>query len=157
MNKIEFNMSNLLTKWFVMPNLYGLDPPTMARDDIDNKLLSQISRNITLKKRLLEKRAFAHAQTIFPIEDLTLEPPDYGLGVIPKLTAVDNTNHEALRIIEECNYGIIKLSVIQRLLSVKNANTVLGLLNDNKYHKMAIEKIKTMLGSKATTEEILYS
>ncbi len=150
-------MSNLLTRWFVMPNLNKTIQTDMQTNNINNKLQTQLSRDIEQRKRLLEKRAFANAQAIFPVEKLTLEPPDYGLGVIPKLTAVDNTNHEAQRIIEECNCGIIKLSVIQRLLNNQNTNTVLGLLNDNKYHTLSIQKIKNMLGSKATIEEILYS
>jgi len=150
-------MSNLLTRWFVMPNLHSSNPPNMPTDDISNKLYAQISRDIQLRKRLLEKRAFAHAQAMFPIEELTLEQPDYGLGVIPKLISVENTNHEAHRIIEECNYGIIKLSVIQRLLNNNNTHKVLSLLNDNQYYMIPIEDIKQMLDSIASVEEILCS
>lgn len=141
-----------------MPNLYILNRSGMQANNIKNKLQAQLSRDIEQRKRLLEKRAFAHAQTMFPVEDLTLEPPDYGLGVIPKLTAVDNANNEALRIIEDCNIGVIKLSIIQRLLSNENAHLVLELLKDNQYHIFTIEKIKETFGVKeVTVEEILYS
>lgn len=150
-------MSNLLTRWFVMPKLYKLNAVNMQTNDVNNKLQAQISRDITLRKRLLEKRAFAHAQTMFPIEELTLEPPDYGLGVIPKLTSVDNTNHEAHLIIEKCNYGVIKLSVMQHLLNNENTSKVLSLLNNNQYHSISVDDIKHMLGSVASVEEILYS
>ena len=151
-------MSKLLTRWFVMPNLYATNPTDMQTNNINNKLQAQLNRDIELRKRLLEKRAFAHAQAMFPVEDLTLEPPDYGLGVIPKLTAVDNTNNEALRIIEECNLGVIKLSIIERLLNNENTHLVLELLNDNQYHITTIEDIKEMFGVKEiTVEEILYS
>lgn len=151
-------MSKLLTRWFVMPILYTTNPADMQTNNINNKLQAQLNRDIEQRKRLLEKRAFAHAQIMFPIEKLTLEPPDYGLGVIPKLTAVDNTNNEALRIIEACNVGVIKLSVIQRLLKDTNTHVVLGFLNDNQYHTLSVDNIKEMLGAKqATVEEILCS
>jgi len=151
-------MSKLLTRWFVMPNLYTVNRSSMQANNINNKLQAQLNRDIEQRKRLLEKRAFAHAQTMFPVEHLTLEPPDYGLGVIPKLTSIDNTNNEALRIIETCNIGVIKLSVIQRLLNSDNAHLVLGLLNGNQYHILNVEEIKKMFGvEKTTVEEILYS
>jgi len=150
-------MSKLLTRWLVIPNLY-INPIVMQTNNINNKLQAQLYRDIEQRKRLLEKRAFAHAQTMFPVDDLTLEPPDYGLGVIPKLTAVDNTNNEALRIIDQCNHGIIKLSIIQRLLNDENTRVVLGLLNDNQYHTLPAKKIMDMLGAKqVSVEEILYS
>lgn len=127
----------------------------MPTNNINNKLQAQLNRDIELRKRLLEKRAFAHAQTMFPIKDLTLDPPDYGLGVIPKLTAVDNTNHEALRIIEDCHNGIVKLFIIQHLLNNNNTDIVLTLLTDNKYYTMTIEKIKETLGAEIIATKIL--
>lgn len=151
-------MSKLLTRCFVMPILNTTNPSDMQTNNINNKLQAQLSRDIEQRKRLLEKRAFAHAQTIFPIEELNLEPPDYGLGVIPKLTAVDNANNEALRIIDKCNAGVIKLSVMQRLLKDTNTHIVLKFLNDNQYHMLSLDTIKEKLGAKqATVEEILYS
>lgn len=151
-------MSKLLTKPSFIPNFNESNPTSMEINDIDNKLKTQLYRDIEQRKRLLEKRAFAHAQTMFMVDDLVLEPPDYGLGVIPKLTAVDNTNYEAHRIIEECNIGIIKLSIIQRLLNTQNTYLVLGLLNDNQYHVLPLEKIKEIFGAtEVTVEEILCS
>ena len=157
-NKTEFKISKLLTQWLVMPNLYVENKEHMQTNNMNKKLQAQLNCNIEQRKRLLEKRAFAHAQTMFPIDDLTLEPPDYGLGVIPKLTAVNNTNEEAQRIIESCNVDIVKLSVIQRLMNNENTQTVLELLNNNQYHTLTIEKIKEIFGAKEITlEEILYS
>jgi len=157
MNKFEFKLPKLLTKWLVKPILYR-NTIVMQKNDINNRLQAQLYRDIEQRKRLLKKRAFAHAQTILPVDNLTLEPPDYGLGVIPKLTAIDNTNNEALRIIDECNHAIIKLSVIQSLLNDENTQMILGLLNDNQYYTLSVEKIKGMLGAKQISiEEILYS
>lgn len=122
---------------------------------INNKLKDQVSRDIQLKKQFLEKRAFAHAQAMYPMDKLTLEPPDYGIGVIPKLTAVDNTNNEALRIIDECNAGIIKLSIMLRLLTPRNAFDVFKCIAEGKYYTMGVEDVKRFMGSNAPIEDIL--
>ena len=157
MNKFELRASDLLTKWLVMPNLYMSNPLDMRINNINDKLQVQLIRDIESRKRLLEKRAFAHAQAMFPIENLVLEPPQYGLGVIPKLISIDNTNHEATRIIEKCNIAILKLSVIQKLLCPDNTTVVLELLKNNNYYSTKLTDLKEMLGSKVSVEEILYS
>jgi len=113
----------------------------MQSTNLKKKLKDQVSRDIEFKKRLLEKRAFAHAQTIFPVNELTLKPPDYGIGIIPKLTAINNTNEEAIHIIDNCNNGIMKLSIMQRLLTPDNAHRVLGCLAEGRYYTMGIEEV----------------
>lgn len=127
----------------------------MSSTKLSNKLKEQVSRDIQFKKRLLEKRAFAHAQAIFPLDKLTLEPPDYGIGVIPKLIAVHNTNSEALRVIDECNTSTLKLSIILRLLTPNNALNALKCLAESKYYSMSIEEVKNFMGSTVDTEDIL--
>lgn len=129
----------------------------MQSTNLKNKLKEQVSRDIQFKKRLLEKRAFAHAQTIFPIDELTLEPPDYGIGIIPKLTAINNTNEEAIYIIDNCNDGIMKLSIMQRLLTPDNAHKVLGCLARGKYYTMSIEEVRVFMGTSTSIEEILFN
>lgn len=125
--------------------------------DLKNKLKKQVSRDIEFKKRLLEKRAFAHAQAIFPVDALTLEPPDYGIGVIPKLIAINNNNQEATHIIDKCNDGIVKLSIMQGLLTTENVHKVLSCLVEGKYYTMSIEEVKVFMGSSASIEEILFN
>jgi len=154
MNKSRLKLSNLLTRLFLFPILGSISNP-IDMHKIKSKLKDQISRDIQFKKRLLEKRAFAHAQAIFPVGKLTLEPPDYGVGVIPKLTAVDNTNFEAIRIIDECNDGIIKLSIMLSLLTPNNALDVLKCLTEGRYYTMSVEEVKHFMGSTAPIEDIL--
>ncbi len=150
-------MPNLLTRWFTLSILNKPNSTDMQVTNLKNKLKEQVSRDIQFKKRLLEKRAFAHAQAIFPVDKLTLEPPDYGIGIIPKLTAVDNTNQEAIHIIDECNDGIMKLSIIQGLLTPGNVHKVLRCLAEGKYYTMSIEEVKVFMGSSASIEEILFN
>jgi len=114
----------------------------------ERKLKRQLIRNINAKVRTLDKRIFAHAQTMYPIDDLALFPPDYGLGIIPRLTSIVNNNEEAQNIINE-SLGIRrKLSLIKKLLSKGNLLEVLKCLSNNQYLIMSEQEIEEFLSFK---------
>lgn len=122
------------------------------QNDIQNKLEQQLNKNIDENIRSLEKRIFAQAQTIHLIEDLTLYPPDYGLGVVPKLTSILNNNEEAEKVIRECLKAKKKLLLIKKLIGVGDVMSILKCLTNNRYIKMSEEKIEEFICPQIATQ-----
>lgn len=114
-------------------------------DETKHRLQEQLASEIEFKIRLLERRASVHAQTMYPIKDLELKSPDYGLGVIPKLIAISNSNQESERVIEECNINKKKLLLIKRLVNVSEPWKILKCLSGNMYARMTITELERFL------------
>ena len=114
-------------------------------DEAKRKLRAQLASDIEFKIRLLERRAVIHSQTIYQIKDLELKSPDYGLGIIPKLIAINNNNEELESVIEECNKNKKKLLLIKKYLNTSPAQHIVKCLADNEYARMAITGIENLL------------
>jgi len=112
------------------------------------RLRERLALEIEFKIKLLERRAVIHAQTIYPIKNLELKSPDYGLGIIPKLIAINNNNEESERVIEECNKNKKKLLLIKKYLNFIPAQHIVKCLTDNEYARMTTTKIKNLLEDK---------
>ena len=110
------------------------------------RLREQLASEIEFKIRLLERRAAIHAQTIYPIKDLELKSPDYGLGIIPKLIAVTNSNEESEKVIDECNRNKKTLLLIRKYLYVCEPHYIVKCLANNEYARMTIGEMENLLG-----------
>jgi len=123
-------------------------------EETKQRLRKQLEAEIEFKIQLLEKRAAVHAQTMYPIKDLELKSPDYGLGIIPKLIAISNSNEESERVIEECLSNKKKLLFIKKYLYVSDPQYVAKCLANNKYARMTITQIGNLLANKTTENGI---
>jgi len=124
-------------------------------DETKHRLRKQLASEIEFKIRLLERRAAIHAQTIYPIKALQLKSPDYGLGVIPKLIAVSNSNQESESVIEECNDNKKKLLLIKKYLHVVKSQRIVACLANNKYARMTIDEVEYFLECKKRNSHTL--
>jgi len=115
-------------------------------DETKHKLQTQLASEIEFKIKLLEKRAAIHAQTMYPIKNLELKSPDYGLGIIPKLMAITNSNDESERVIEECHRNKKKLLFIKKNLNAGDLNKILKCLSANEYARMMMAELEVFLG-----------
>jgi len=114
-------------------------------DAIKRRLRVQLASEIEFKIRLLERRAAIHAQTIYPIKDLELKSPDYGLGIIPKLIVISNSNEESEKAIDECNRNKKKLLLIRSFLNIVELQGIVKCLANNEYARMTMDEIKCLL------------
>jgi len=115
-------------------------------DETKCRLRQQLISEIEFKIKLLEKRATVHAQTMYPIKDLELKSPDYGLGIIPKLIAVINSNEESERVIEECQRNKKKLLFIKKQVAISEPDKIVKCLSANEYARMTMAEIEAFWG-----------
>jgi len=122
------------------------------QNDIQRKLEQQLMKNIDNNIRSLEKRIFAQAQTIHFLEDLSLDPPDYGVGAMPKLTSILNNNEEAEKVISECLKAKKKLLLLKKLIGIGDIMNVLKCLTNNQYVRMSEKRIEEFVCNEMTAQ-----
>ncbi len=111
-------------------------------ENISGQLLLQ---QIAIKIHSRELRMSINAKTILPLESVSLLPPDFGLGVIPKLAVITDVNEKAMKAINDCSHSIYKLNLIGDFIGFIPNSAIKDLLKDDLFDKLSLHYLEDML------------
>ncbi len=101
---------------------------------------------IRQKIKFRELRISINAMSYFPLEKLSLHAPEYGLGTIPSLECIANSNRQITLTIDDCQESIKKLLYLADYLEDGGCNdSVRFFLKDNTLDLLSFNKFKKML------------